>query len=309
MIHRILYGILIISLGLAVYVVSYETHQQTIHIEWCMVANADCLYLFDSILTDTSTQCAFYQLTHPDIMHLLANRTIIIDRDTKRQSPYPYTDAPYTRGLMHHKFCVNTTHVLTGSANPTPAGLSTNDNAVILIHNTKLAKWYQEAYEALYEGKRIPPIHLEASDIKITAMICNNDCIAAIVWHIHQAQQTIQMLAFTFTHPAIEIALIDAHHRGIHVQGVVEYQSASKASRELMVYQGVDFLPDGNPSTMHHKSVIIDKKIVITGSMNPTKSADQRNAENLLIIESTQMAQAFSEEFKRVWKDAESAWR
>ena len=35
---------------------------------------------------------------------------------------------------------------------------------------------------------------------------------------------------------------------------------------------------------MHHKVFIIDEEIVITGSFNPSKNADTRNDENILII-------------------------
>ena len=57
---------------------------------------------------------------------------------------------------------------------------------------------------------------------------------------------------------------------------------------------------------MHHKVFIIDENIVITGSFNPTESADKRNDENILIIHDSIVAGKYLGEFDRVWKMAKS---
>ena len=44
--------------------------------------------------------------------------------------------------------------------------------------------------------------------------------------------------------------------------------------------------------------MIIDKNIVITGSFNFTKSAECKNAENLLIIKSDEIAKLYIENWK-----------
>jgi phosphatidylserine/phosphatidylglycerophosphate/cardiolipin synthase-like enzyme len=40
----------------------------------------------------------------------------------------------------------------------------------------------------------------------------------------------------------------------------------------------------GNPYLTHNKVVIIDEATLITGSFNFTKAAEERNAENVLVI-------------------------
>ncbi len=56
---------------------------------------------------------------------------------------------------------------------------------------------------------------------------------------------------------------------------------------------------------MHHKVFIIDEKIVITGSYNPTKNANENNDENLLIIHDKKIAEKYLEEFNYVYSDHE----
>ena len=48
----------------------------------------------------------------------------------------------------------------------------------------------------------------------------------------------------------------------------------------------------------HNKVIIIDKNTVITGSFNFTKAAESKNAENLLIIKSDEIAKLYIENWK-----------
>jgi phosphatidylserine/phosphatidylglycerophosphate/cardiolipin synthase-like enzyme len=45
--------------------------------------------------------------------------------------------------------------------------------------------------------------------------------------------------------------------------------------------------------------MIIDKETVITGSFNFTKAAEQRNAENLLILYSKELAERYIDNWNR----------
>jgi len=50
---------------------------------------------------------------------------------------------------------------------------------------------------------------------------------------------------------------------------------------------------DSKHAIAHNKIMIIDKATVITGSFNFTKSAEERNAENLLVIKSKDLAKLY----------------
>jgi phosphatidylserine/phosphatidylglycerophosphate/cardiolipin synthase-like enzyme len=60
---------------------------------------------------------------------------------------------------------------------------------------------------------------------------------------------------------------------------------------------------DGNPGFLHHKVIIIDNRIVITGSFNFSDSANTRNNENVLIIDNADIAKLYLAEFQRIWQD------
>ena len=73
-----------------------------------------------------------------------------------------------------------------------------------------------------------------------------------------------------------------------------------------LLENGIDVRLDGNPKSMHHKVIIIDGRIVATGSYNFSKSARTRNDENTLILHDSKIADVFLDEFERVWELAEN---
>ena len=50
---------------------------------------------------------------------------------------------------------------------------------------------------------------------------------------------------------------------------------------------------------------IIDDKIVITGSMNPSKNGNEKNDENILIIHNPEIGALYREEFERIKEEIE----
>jgi len=66
----------------------------------------------------------------------------------------------------------------------------------------------------------------------------------------------------------------------------------------------VDARLDGNPYLMHHKFMVIDGKIVVTGSYNWSYGAEERNDENLVVISSPDIAKLYEAEFNRIWRQA-----
>lgn len=62
---------------------------------------------------------------------------------------------------------------------------------------------------------------------------------------------------------------------------------------------GIPVYVDGKEAIQHNKVMIIDSEIVITGSFNFTKAAEERNAENVLVIRSKEMAKMYLENWNK----------
>jgi phosphatidylserine/phosphatidylglycerophosphate/cardiolipin synthase-like enzyme len=58
--------------------------------------------------------------------------------------------------------------------------------------------------------------------------------------------------------------------------------------------QGVSTMIDANHAISHNKVMVIDGELVLTGSFNFTKAAQEKNAENLLIIRDQALAAQYA---------------
>lgn len=123
----------------------------------------------------------------------------------------------------------------------------------------------------------------------------------AVVAEVGRATETVSVLAYSFTSPAIVSALIEAHKRGVKVTLVLDksQRSDQRSGTEEVVQAGILTYIDSRHAIAHNKVMVIDGHKVITGSFNFTKSAEERNAENLLIIESAELARLYQQEWDK----------
>ena len=110
-------------------------------------------------------------------------------------------------------------------------------------------------------------------------------------------------MIYSFTLDRLSEALIEAKNRGVDVKVVIEAENAFSKGSEYrkLLEAGVDVKLDENPSLMHHKVMIVDGEIVVTGSYNWSWSAENRNDENLVILDDPRTASLYEAEFRRVW--------
>ncbi len=114
---------------------------------------------------------------------------------------------------------------------------------------------------------------------------------AAIVRELAKAVKSVHVRAYGFTSAAIADALIAAHQRGVVIDMVVDPCNASKYSQApRCLAAGIGVMTDHKHAISHDKIMVIDELMVLTGSFNFTDSAERKNAENLLILESVGMA-------------------
>lgn len=79
---------------------------------------------------------------------------------------------------------------------------------------------------------------------------------------------------------------MDAHKRGVKIEAVLDksQKSAKYTSATFLFNVGVPVLIDNRHAIAHNKIMIIDRSVLITGSFNFTKAAEEKNAENLMVI-------------------------
>jgi phosphatidylserine/phosphatidylglycerophosphate/cardiolipin synthase-like enzyme len=111
-------------------------------------------------------------------------------------------------------------------------------------------------------------------------------------------------MAFSFTSDDLGKLMRKKFLAGLDIAGVMEAEqvrSNTGTEYDSLLQSGIDVRLDGNPGQMHHKIIVIDRKVVITGSYNFSASAETRNDENLIVIYSPTIAEQYLAEFQRVY--------
>ncbi len=117
----------------------------------------------------------------------------------------------------------------------------------------------------------------------------------AVVSALDHATNSVLVQAYSLTSAPIAKALVEAHRRGVQVHVILD------ASQRTEKYSEADFLQNSEIPTLidaqhtiaHNKIIIVDDYLVLTGSFNFTKAAEEKNAENLLVISDPSLAKRY----------------
>jgi phosphatidylserine/phosphatidylglycerophosphate/cardiolipin synthase-like enzyme len=225
--------------------------------------------------------------------------------------------ADHAEGLMHNKFLIiDQSEVWTGSMNFTVNGAYRHLNNLVSIRSRRVAENFQVEFDEMFQERYFGEISLEntphtalnINDIGIETYFSPDDSPAErIIDLILAAEDNIAFMYYSFTSDGIADALIYQANQGLQIQGVLDaYQERTGLGGEYQRFRelGMDVFLDGHPEKMHHKVMVIDGEIVITGSYNLTRSAELYNDENVLVIHDRQVAEVFLAEFDWIYQDS-----
>ena len=130
-----------------------------------------------------------------------------------------------------------------------------------------------------------------------------------IIKTINQAQKSIKVQAYSFTNADIAKALLDSSKRGVDVKVVLDKSQETEkyTSATFLANAGVPVRIDDDFAIAHNKIMILDEETVITGSFNFTKAAEERNAENVLVIRGNkELAKLYLQNWQWRWDASET---
>lgn len=219
-----------------------------------------------------------------------------------------------SEGRMHNKFVViDSVELWTGSMNFSTTGAYRNRNNLLRIESDALAAQYTAEFEEMFLAGIFGEESPEGNAFLTTVLghsvevyfSPDDSTLDRLLELVNGADSSIYFMAFSFTQDELAEALLAAAARGVEVRGIFEdSQVASNTGGEFafLLDSGLDVRGDGQPGSMHHKAFIIDQSIVVAGSYNFSRNAEERNDENTLIIASHAMVEAFTAEFFEVWE-------
>ncbi len=217
-------------------------------------------------------------------------------------------------GLMHNKFMViDKSEVWLGSMNFTDSGAYEDNNHMIRILSTKMAENFTKEFEEMFlensfgenVRRETPHPSLTIDSTRVDTFFSPDDgVLSQLAAVLSSAEESVYFLAFSFTSNDLGDIVREKAEAGLTVRGVMDdEQVSSNQGTEYDPFKQADLEVriDGIEGQMHHKVFIIDESIVVLGSYNFSRAAEERNDENLLFIYNETLARQFIMEFERVW--------
>ncbi len=124
-----------------------------------------------------------------------------------------------------------------------------------------------------------------------------------LVQAIDNAQVSVDVAAYSMSLHSVRDALLRAQKRGVQVRMVMESTNMGSAVPQALLAEGMPIIGDNRPGLMHDKFMVIDRSEVWTGSMNYTTSGTYDDNNNLIRIQSSQVAQDYTVEFEEMFKN------
>lgn len=123
----------------------------------------------------------------------------------------------------------------------------------------------------------------------------------SLIEQIDGAKKKILVLAYSFTNEKIAQALVRAQKRNVPVTVIIDYHSSKGNGNQCQTLKdnGIVVKTDKEHPIAHNKVILIDDKIVCTGSFNFSNTAEINNAENSLILKSKNLCRKYTEDFQK----------
>ena len=135
-------------------------------------------------------------------------------------------------------------------------------------------------------------------------------CESRIVEELSSAKKNIRIQMYIFTSKRIAEVLGKAAKRGVKVDVILDksQEKATYGPWRVLRRDGVRVYFDREHDTANNKIAIVDSRAVITGSYNFTKAAEDKNAENILILKNADdVIDSYIENFERHLEHAKKA--
>ena len=128
-------------------------------------------------------------------------------------------------------------------------------------------------------------------------------CRATIIQQIDRAVRQLKICVFTISDDRITNAIVTAHQRGVSIKVITDNDKSIALGSDIdrMAGDGIPIKMDNTSNHMHHKFMVIDERMALTGSYNWTLSAARFNHENIMLTSEAGIIKSFLTEFDKLW--------
>ena len=121
---------------------------------------------------------------------------------------------------------------------------------------------------------------------------------------LNNAKTHLDICVLTISCHELANAALKLHENGLAVRIITneEHESLSGSQIERFQREGIQVRHDKTSFYMHHKFVVVDGSLLITGSFNWTRQAVIGNRENVLVTNNPEIVGPYVLEYEKLWK-------
>jgi phosphatidylserine/phosphatidylglycerophosphate/cardiolipin synthase-like enzyme len=232
-------------------------------------------------------------------------------------------DLAFQGDIMHNKFVIaDGRKVWTGSTNISDScSGGYNANVVAVIDHPEVAGWYTEEFDQMWVHGRFHNEKIALGkrrrvefhpDLAVEVFFSPQDepMSRAVRPLVQAAKERIDIPVFYLTEKGLTGDLIAAHLRGVKIRVLLDATSATNgySKHEVLRAAGIPVKIENWGGKMHMKSMVVDGRITVVGSMNFTSAGTRSNDENTVVIYSRAIAEQFERDFEMLWKSVPDKW-
>jgi phosphatidylserine/phosphatidylglycerophosphate/cardiolipin synthase-like enzyme len=263
------------------------------------------------------------------------NRTVQSSIQELLNAGIKMSQRPPIDGIMHNKFAIidardedpNNDWVITGSWNWTSLELDWRNN-VIEINDPSLASAYTVEFEEMWGSNTDNPsvsnakfgpyksdntthsFNIGGREVKLYFSPSDNT-ESQISSALATADSSMYFSLLVFTSDPLYTTILNRNINGItDIRGIINDINVNGSEFSYLVnLDGAEVFAFSGSGKLHHKYALVDASyyssdpILITGSHNWSRSANEDNDENTLIIHDVYLANQYMQEFKKRYNE------
>ncbi len=130
-------------------------------------------------------------------------------------------------------------------------------------------------------------------------------CLEELLTSLRAATDSVDVAMYKFTHEKVAVELAKAADDGKKVRILLDADEAKKKTIEKLGDKSL-VRTLASKDDLHHKFMLIDGKLLITGSVNYNKNLECCNEENLLFLTDPGLVRRFGEKFEMLFRRGKS---
>ena len=211
--------------------------------------------------------------------------------------------------IFHHKLVlIDDQFVIDCSMNWTYQDLNYDLNHYMVIHHNDVCNHVARWFQRFWQRQDLSSLPINHREPQATLMpqarvhFSDEESLKTVINDIlNRAEHTVEVMHFVVNSSWFLNCIKNVISRGVRVRILSNGESIPFLRQAANLGALVKVLTPNHIKKLHHKTIIVDGRFVLVGSVNLFDRSLQLDKEHLFVFHAEHIADGFSSEFERIW--------